>query len=153
MTTQLYDPPKVGGDALAYCTRCKMELAHVIVSMLNGRPAKVLCKTCKSQHNFKRIGDVERGTGAIRAGATRAPRATRTTVRVAEVWEQKMAEKKTAPARAYSIKDSFKVGDVIQHPQFGLGLVEEVKNNGKISVLFRENEKVLVHEMGKVSAS
>lgn len=140
-THQLYGPARVGGDTLAWCTKCKMDLAHVIVSMIDGRPAKVICKTCRSQHNFKRGAAVS----SLPSRRAAAKPAARHVVKVSELWEKKMAEKKTAPLRPYTIQTSFEVGDVIQHPNFGIGLVEEVRRNGKITVLFRDDQRVLVH--------
>lgn len=84
---------------------------------------------------------------ATRSSGTKKP-VQRSVVRVAELWEQKMGEKRTAPMIPYSIKATFKLGDVIQHPNFGVGIVEDVRKGGKISVLFRETEKTLVHGMG-----
>lgn len=125
-----------------------MDLAHVVVSMIKDRPARVICKTCKSTHNFK-IGTQ---TDLIRS-TTRSskPRKTpqKTYMKVSEMWEQKMAAAKNAPVKPYSVKQVFAAGDVINHPNFGVGLVEEVKGSGKITVLFRNDEKVLVHGMGQ----
>lgn len=142
-TQVLYGPAKVGGDVLSYCTRCKMELAHVVVSMIDGRAAKVICKTCKGTHNYKRTGATASFT------ATRAARkpTERTVIKVSELWEKKMGEAKSTQVRPYGIRDTFSVGEIIQHPQFGMGIVEEVKRHGKITVLFRDSEKVLVHGM------
>jgi hypothetical protein len=143
----LYGPPKVGGDTLSFCSRCKMELAHVIASMVDGRPAKVICKTCKSQHNFKRIGDIgaskrSSSPGQRAASAKRYP--TASAMRVAELWEQKMAENQLAPVKPYEVTLAYAKGDVIQHSKFGVGLVEEVRGS-KLIVLFRDAEKTLVH--------
>ena len=135
----LYGPAKVGGDTLSFCTRCKMDLAHVIISMIDGRPARVICKTCKSQHNYRHAG--------VTRAVTRTERkpSGRTTVRVSEHFDQVMSEKKSAPRKNYAVTELFLKGDVLEHPQFGAGIVEEVKSNGKITVLFREAERVLVH--------
>ncbi|NBT58012.1 hypothetical protein EBT16_04430 [bacterium] len=137
----LYGPKKVGGDILAHCGKCKRELAHVIMAMVGTKPARVICKTCKSEHNYR---SGERTVSKV----PREPRATRTFVKNSEYWEQKMATKKQAPMRAYKTQELFKLGDVISHSKFGLGIVEEVKTNGKIVVLFRDEERVLVHGLG-----
>lgn len=141
-TMELYGPPKVGGDTLSYCGKCKIELAHVIVSMVGTRPAKVICKTCKGQHNYKGAIAANRKS----ASAAAKPKVPRTLVRAAEYWEQRMAATKN-PTRPYSPKETFKVGEVVNHSHFGVGLVEEVKMGGKITVLFRTGDKVLVHGM------
>ncbi|MFM8270057.1 MAG: hypothetical protein ACKN9V_07695 [Pseudomonadota bacterium] len=137
----LYGPPKVGGDILAYCGKCKRDLAHVIVAMVGIKPARVICKTCQSPHNY-RLGE-----GAVRA-TPKAPRATKTFVKNSDYWEQQMAKKKQSPMKPYKTQELFKLGDVISHSKFGLGIVEEVKSNGKILVLFRDEERVLIHGMG-----
>src|SRR5262245_2145312 len=43
----------VGKEILAYCTSCKMDLAHLVVAMKGDQAAKVECKTCKKTHAFK----------------------------------------------------------------------------------------------------
>lgn len=146
-TYQLYGPPKVGADCLSYCGKCKLELAHVVVSMLGGRPARVECKTCRSQHNHKGGAPVARKSSTS-SGSTPLRKVT---VRVREVWQQKVDASRGKVPINYNVRELFKKGDVIQHTQFGLGFVEEVKL-GKITVLFSETEKVLVHGMGSQAA-
>lgn len=140
----LYGAPKVGGDCLSYCTRCKMELAHVIVAMVDSRPLKVLCKTCRTQHNYRK----SEGAPAARASSgTSTPRAARvpvSVIRVAELWEKKLAASNSV-AQPYATTRHYKTGDIIQHTKFGMGLIEDAKSNGKITVLFRDGEKVLIH--------
>lgn len=148
-STPLYDPPRVGGDVLAWCTKCKMDLAHVVVSMLGSRPAKVICKTCKSQHNYKLGAPGSVVLGGSAKPAARKPAVPRTTVRASEYWETKMAEKKNSAMLDYNVKEEFQKGDLLRHNNFGVGIVEEVKRGGKIVVLFREGERVLVHALGK----
>lgn len=142
-TYELYGPPKVGGDTLSYCGKCKRELSHVIVSMVGNRVARVECKTCRSQHNHKGAAPVSRGSRTS-SGPKKVA-----TVRVREVWEQKRQALRGKVPLNYNVKEVFKLGDVIQHPQFGMGFVEEVKKGGKITVLFSETEKILIHGMGQ----
>ncbi len=139
----LYGPPKVGGDTLAYCTRCKEDRGHVIAAMVDGRPVRVICKSCQSQHNYKA------GKGA-RDASPREKRVRVTTPKVVqdapfEVWEKRMRSAGGKPTRNYTVATSFELGDIVQHAQFGLGFVEEVKKGGKIRVVFRTEEKILVH--------
>lgn len=136
----LYGPVKVGGDILAYCGKCKRDLAHVIMAMVGTKPVRVICKTCKSEHNY-RLGDGK-------PASPKAPRATKTYVKNSDYWEQQMATKKKAPMKPYKTQELFQAGDVISHTKFGVGIVEEVKSSGKIVVLFRDEERVLVHGIG-----
>jgi len=52
----------------------------------------------------------------------------------------------TRPVRRYSIRDSYEPGDRIQHSKLGEGVVQLIAGRGKISVLFGEEKKLLVHE-------
>ena len=65
----------VGKEIVSYCTKCKMDLGHTIVAMKGAVPARVICRTCKSEHNFKvKKGVKEPGTIAAGKGTPRAPR-------------------------------------------------------------------------------
>lgn len=134
----LYGLPKVGADILSYCSRCDRELAHVLVSMLEGRPAKVLCKTCKAEHRYKRTG---KGLGAR---PVREKKNQRILVSSEQYWEQKLTTNKNRATQPYSASGTYNPGDVIQHSSFGLGFVEELRGSKKMLVLFRSGEKVLV---------
>ena len=37
-----------------YCVKCKQIMNHAIVSMLAADPAKVRCRTCHSDHDYRR---------------------------------------------------------------------------------------------------
>jgi hypothetical protein len=52
----------------------------------------------------------------------------------------------TRSVRAYSIFESFEPGDQITHPNLGTGVVQGIMGRGKISVLFADEMKLLVHE-------
>ncbi len=56
------------------------------------------------------------------------------------------------PTRAYSIFETFEPGDQITHPNLGTGVVQAIMGRGKISVLFGEDAKLLVHERPAPSA-
>src|SRR5215212_6740898 len=36
-----------------YCVKCKQIMNHAVVSMLNTEPAKVRCRTCHSDHDYR----------------------------------------------------------------------------------------------------
>jgi len=36
-----------------YCVKCKRIMNHAVVSMLNNEPAKVRCRTCHSDHDYR----------------------------------------------------------------------------------------------------
>ena len=44
---------RLGDDIDDYCVRCKRIMNHNVVSVLNGQPAKVRCRTCHSDHDYR----------------------------------------------------------------------------------------------------
>ena len=36
-----------------YCVRCKRIMNHAVVSVMNSEPAKVRCRTCHSDHDYR----------------------------------------------------------------------------------------------------
>lgn len=36
-----------------YCVRCKRIMNHAVVSVMNNEPAKVRCRTCHSDHDYR----------------------------------------------------------------------------------------------------
>ena len=40
---------------------------------------------------------------------------------------------------------TFRVGELVIHPKFGEGYVDQVLEGGKVNVMFREGPKVLAH--------
>jgi hypothetical protein len=125
---------RVGGDIDAFCTRCKMELGHTILAMVGTKPVRVRCNTCQGEHNY-------RGTSAP------APRRTSSEPRErpqVTSWEALLANKDLSRARKYSAKEKFVADEVLSHPTFGIGLVQEVRGD-KIQVAFKADVKTLVH--------
>ncbi len=45
--------PRLGDIIDDYCVKCKRIMNHAIVSLLNGEPAKVRCRTCHSDHDYR----------------------------------------------------------------------------------------------------
>src|ERR1039458_185566 len=44
---------RLGDDIDDFCVRCKRVMNHNVVSVLNGLAAKVRCRTCHSDHDFR----------------------------------------------------------------------------------------------------
>jgi hypothetical protein len=131
---------KVGGDIDAWCTRCKMQLGHTVLAMVGTRAARVRCNTCQGEHNYKASGG-EPKKGSWEPKVDRERRLARPTV---TSWEALLAKKDLTRARRYSVKERFETDDVLDHPVFGIGLVQEV-NGDKMRVAFKADVKLLVH--------
>jgi hypothetical protein len=72
---------RAGDSVEDYCRACKMDRMHtVIASDAEGRPLRVVCGYCDSEHNFRggpRIGADERSEASSGPAAARAPRPAR----------------------------------------------------------------------------
>src|SRR5947199_7578222 len=44
---------RLGDDIDDFCIRCKRVMTHNVVSVLDAKPAKVRCRTCHSDHDFR----------------------------------------------------------------------------------------------------
>ena len=45
--------PRLGDDIDDFCVRCKRIMNHAVVSVMNAAPAKVRCRTCHSDHDYR----------------------------------------------------------------------------------------------------
>ena len=44
---------RLGDDIDDFCVKCKRVMNHSVVSILDDAPAKVRCRTCHSDHDFR----------------------------------------------------------------------------------------------------
>jgi len=125
---------EAGTELDAYCTKCKLILAHVIIAMKGNRVAKVECNTCHNTHAYR---------ASIPGSRTRA----RKTARGASApsYSQLMEGRDLSTATKYKMAVTFQEGQVVDHTRFGIGLVTRVLSDAKIQVVFPEVLKVLVH--------
>lgn len=137
----------VGKEILSNCSKCKLILAHIIVTMKSAtEPDKVMCKTCKSTQNYKDPSAKKKKTSIDRViKSAKTASGKKVTESVSELWTKAMS-KSSAQEKAYSIKESFQMGDVINHPTFGQGVVERLIDNNKIEVLFQDDYRTLMHK-------
>lgn len=137
----------VGQEIVCYCSSCKLELRHVIVAHKSGNSgpiAKVKCNTCFKIHAFRHTpGETKPGTAKKSVTPKEKPRV----VPVAVEWKEQLSKKQNAPSLPYVPTKEFKVGDVIEHTQFGCGIVKTVKDGNKFEVLFQNDVKTLVHKL------
>jgi hypothetical protein len=130
----------VGKDVLSYCGKCKLTLSHIIMSMKDHKkPHKVKCNTCKAEHAFK---DPSTANKKKRSPTKKSKKID--TMPLAQRWQMAVDSFK-GNATKYSIKSIFHLGDMIDHPTFGRGVVDEIVDNDKIAVMFQADIKTLVH--------
>lgn len=133
--------PVVGKDVDSWCTRCKLVLAHTIEAVAGGKITRVHCNTCKSQHAYrpKAPSTATRGRASATGGRKEGKAAPRND------YESLMRGKDPASARRYVLAERFATNQLIRHPQFGLGVVKNIKDSDKIEVAFADTVRMLVH--------
>ncbi|MCO5143713.1 MAG: hypothetical protein M9962_11545 [Oligoflexia bacterium] len=135
----------VGQEIICYCSSCDLDLRHVIVAHKSGNTgpiAKVRCNTCAKIHAY-RNKPAAGGTG-VRVVKERQKA---TVIPIEVEWMEQLNANKDKQSLPYVPTKDFKVGDVIEHPQFGCGVVKNLKDGNKFEVIFQKDVKVLVHRL------
>lgn len=143
----------VGADIESLCSKCG-DVWHVVVAKVGERIARVQCKQCSALHRYKPPAK----TGGVGAAALAAPTLATKAAKVAKVKvpgkprSRKAAAEPAAPSvaadlgrpvRRYGASELFTPGDRIQHPSFGLGVVQGSPGPGKINVAFPDGPRIL----------
>jgi hypothetical protein len=135
----------VGKNIDAFCTRCGLTLAHIVLYEVGGAVQGVKCKTCGAEHRYRGAKPARQRNLAEERRSARGTPGTRRTVRPADarLWEQRNAA--VAPDAVvwdYKLTERYERSDVIAHPQFGRGFVETITADS-MQVLFRDGRKAL----------
>jgi hypothetical protein len=130
---------RVAGEVDAFCTRCKLTLAHTIVAMVGSKIARVRCNTCGGEHAFRSAADA----------ASRATRSSPTPARQRTIlsFADRIAHSNPAEATPYNPKLTYALDQLINHPTFGLGIVTALRQD-KVDVAFKAAEKTLIQGRG-----
>lgn len=131
------EPYEVGGEVIAWCTKCRIILNHTIVSIVDELPKKVKCNTCQGRHNY-RAEPTEKDLNKPKPRA-KTPKKT--------LYEEAMSGLKEGAilkAIKYQIAGNYRENQVINHSTFGIGIVAAVTQTNRIEVLFESGPKLLI---------
>jgi Zn ribbon nucleic-acid-binding protein len=156
-TTTTRKQPKTGGEIDAYCTKCKLDLTHRIIAMVEDAVKKVECKTCGSHHLYRRPKS-ERDAAHARIEARAEARKTTSTstakaAKAAKVkgddstraWERAIAGQPSSAFKPYRITLVLGEGELVHHSKFGDGVVARVIDRGKVEILFKDGPRTMAH--------
>jgi hypothetical protein len=129
----------VGEDIEAWCTKCRMELDHTIIAMVDNLPKRVECNTCKGKHNFR-----VRLSGTGRAKSKGPGRKVRSREARYNEHLSKFTDADLSNAKKYSIRENFKKDEIMNHPSFGIGIVLSIVKTNKVETLFKDGPKLLI---------
>lgn len=126
-------PLAVGDIIDAQCTKCKRVTNHIVVALVGDKPANVNCNTCGGVHRYRRA-----------APAVKAPKAKTSAPAVKpEEWSAVQSAINSIVPKDYDMDASYRVGSVIRHSSYGLGMVQRMAGNRKMEILFESGKKVL----------
>jgi hypothetical protein len=133
--------PGVGEDIEDICTRCG-DTWHVVMAKVGERVAKVVCKLCGGQHNYR--GDQQpaaagSGSSGSSWGRSRKRRITKSN----PVVPASVVFDPSKPPRAYSARDVYLPGERVTHATFGVGVVSGAPGPGKVEVHFPAGMRTL----------
>jgi hypothetical protein len=129
-------PPRAGGEVDAFCSRCKLKLAHTILAMVGARVARVRCNTCQSEHAYRATAKA-----AAKKRAESSKHLSKPEARLLNLDELLKGKDSGHPHR-YSTGEVFARGEVVEHPTFGTGVVLGIRGD-RFDSLFRAGVKTL----------
>lgn len=132
----------VGADIESICSKCG-DVWHVVVAKVGDKIVKVQCKQCGALHRPKAPQPPPKAARTARA-PSRAPATGRGRSASAELPSPAQPDP-SRTSQPYKVTTWFNVGDQVQHPTFGLGLVAELPSPGKVQIRFAEGMKLLIH--------
>lgn len=138
-----------GADIEALCSKCG-DVWHVVVAKVGEDIVRVICKECGAQHRYrnpKLKGQPTRTRSPSSSSSSSAPRPPREHKVVQRFDTPAVAADLSKAVRTYKASEKFVVGERVEHPTFGTGVVETAEP-GKMTVFFAVGRKVLVQAKG-----
>jgi hypothetical protein len=112
--------------------------------MVGATPVRVRCNTCGGDHNYRapKVASVakEKKTKARVPGAPRKPKAVQ---QDEQQWQELAEQLQAGQTVPYSMESTFKKGQAVNHPVFGVGVVMELVPPNKVEILFEAGRKLL----------
>ena len=134
--------PGVGQDIEDVCTRCG-DTWHVVMAKVGDRVAKVVCKLCGSQHNYRGDKTAAAAATSPAGSATGWARPRKRKAKAEDAAKPTPVFDPNKPPRGYSPKDSYIMGERVVHATFGTGVVAGSPGPGKVEVHFPAGERTL----------
>lgn len=143
-------PPRkgltAGAEIDSWCTRCRLDLGHRIVALVGGLPKRVVCMTCGSEHNY-RAPKSQEGAKTSRRVATPRKAAGGAKTKAAALaraeWEARVNGQAVGAFTRYSMTQSYRLDQLVTHKKFGEGYVSAIPDSEKVTIMFRDGEKIL----------
>lgn len=144
---------KLGDEIDAYCVRCRLNLNCAVAAIVGEKVVQVQCKTCLSVQKYHPPVDEKEKKEKLlkRVLKMKEKKEEKYVPKVEpEKWKsrwQMITENVDARyAKVYDKTRKYSEGDFILHKSYGLGMVEFMKPDKTLIVLFRDGYKELESE-------
>lgn len=128
----------VGKDVDAWCGKCQEVRAHRVVVLQEGKPYKVECNHCKSQHNYRAESGPRQASPARPAAAAATRSVDPEAAKRRQERERLLAELQAAPdVRMFDPQATYRAGMIVDHPKYGRGRIETV-TRGSVLIRFAD---------------
>lgn len=118
---------RVTDEIDAWCGRCAMVRAQTVAAVVDGQPAQVVCTVCGSRARYREGPARQKkdaSAAAPRSSAAPPPGQRATDAKQKEKNELLQTLQAAENVRAYSPKERYRVGEIIEHPEHGRGRIE-----------------------------
>lgn len=133
-----------GQEIDSQCLKCKDVTAHTIIAMVDEKIAKVECKVCGARHKYRPPKTEESKSAGKKTAVRAVPKKTISKVKAEAHYEKVMEGLNPSKAKPYSMAETFKKDQLIDHHTFGLGLITSTIQPNKIEVTFKGGNKLLI---------
>jgi hypothetical protein len=119
----------VGAEVEAWCGKCGELTNHNIVAVVGDEPKQVLCQVCNSRHTFRTTSARRSSADAAASGSESRPRTPQDveSAKKAELVRALTQEvNASTEVKPFDPKQRYRVGDIISHPEYGRGKIENV---------------------------
>jgi hypothetical protein len=118
----------IGDPTQSRCSKCRKITGHTVVAMVDELPSEVQCGKCQHRSAFK-------------PPANHRPVDPNKSAR--EEWAALRPAMDVSRAQDYSMTGAYKIKSLVNHPVFGLGLVQRLSGLQKMVVLFADGDKIM----------
>ena len=120
----------VGREIDAWCGKCGESTDHHIVALIGNEPKQVLCQVCSSRHAYRttaaRRSASEGSVGSVSESRPRTPQDVESAKKAEQMRALGVEVSAAAEVKLFDPKQRYKVGDIIAHPEYGRGKIENV---------------------------
>ncbi len=132
---------EVGAEIDARCAKCKAITKHIVLSLKKDEKAKtVRCEPCGYEHAYRQ----PRVKKSTKPAVPKLTAAEKKQAKINAEFDLMMEGVSTDNSISYNMTTSFKLDDIVDHPVFGTGKVEELITPDKALIHFRDGRKTLV---------